>query len=65
MLLLPAIFPNVPFILEMSESSAGFLGIGASESTGYVTVHGILYQEWMGAAVMSIVGLYFGQKVGR
>ena len=65
MLLLPAVFPGVPFILEMSESSAGFLGIGASETTGYTTVHGILYQEWMGAAVMSIVGFYFGQKVGR
>ena len=65
LLFLPALFPGVPFILEMSESSAGFLGIGASETTGYTTIHGILYQEWMGAAVMSIIGLYFGQKVGR
>ena len=55
LLLLPALFPNTPFILEVTNSTAGFFGIGASESTSYETV----------SAVMSIIGFYFGQKVGR
>ena len=65
LLFLPAIFPNVPFIIEVTESTGGFLGFGASETVGYETVSGFLYQSWMGSAVMSIIGFYFGQKVGR
>ena len=65
LLFMPALFPNVPWILEVSNSSAGFLGIGASASTGYETIAGFYYQPWMGSAVMSIIGFYFGQKVGR
>lgn len=62
---MPALFPNVPWILEVSSSSAGFLGIGATATTGYETIAGFYYQPWMGSAVMSIIGFYFGQKVGR
>ena len=65
LLLLPALFPGVPFILEVTESTQGFLGIGAGSSTSYETVSGFFYQEWMGSAVMSIIGFYFGQKVGK
>ena len=65
MLFLPALFPNVPWILEVSSSSAGFLGIGAKSSVGYETIAGFFYQPWMGSAVMSIIGFYFGQKVGK
>ena len=64
-LLMPALFPDVPWILEVSNSTAGFFGIGASESTNYTTIAGFLYQPWMGSAVMAIVGFYFGNKVGK
>ena len=65
MLFLPAIFPNTPFIIEVTETTSGFFGLGAGSTTGYETVSGFFYQEWMGSAVMSIIGFYFGQKVGR
>ena len=64
-LLMPAIFPNVPWILEVSETTRGWFGITTGETTGYTTISGFLYQAWMGSAVMSIVGFYFGGKVGR
>lgn len=65
MLFLPALFPGVPFIIEVTETANGFFGIGGGTTTGYETVSGFFYQEWMGSAVMSIIGFYFGQKVGR
>ena len=64
-LLMPALFPNVPWILEVSETTRGLFGITSSSYTGYETISGFLYQAWMGSAVMSIVGFYFGNKVGR
>ena len=65
LLFLPAIFPGVPFIIEVTESTKGFFGIGAGTTTSFETVSGFLYQPWMGSAVLSIIGFYFGQRVGR
>ena len=64
-LIMPAIFPNVPWILEVSETTRGLFGISTGQTVGYTTLTGFLYQSWMGAAVMSIVGFYFGNKVGK
>lgn len=64
-LVMPAIFPHVPWILEVSETTRGLFGLTTSSHTGYTTLTGFLYQPWMGAAVMSIVGFYFGNKVGK
>ena len=64
-LLMPALFPNVPWILEVSETTRGLFGFTTASHTGYTTISGFLYQPWMGSAVMSIVGFYFGNKVGK
>ena len=46
-LLMPAIFPNVPWILEVSETTRGWFGITTGETTGYTTISGFLYQAWI------------------
>ena len=65
LLLMPALFPNIPWILEVSDTTRGLFGITTSSHTGYETITGWLYQPWMGSAFMSVVGFYFGNRVGR
>lgn len=69
LILAPYIFSffgtEIPWILPVTEISDGFLGFFGSESTSYETLTGLLYMEWMGSAVMSIIGLYFGNRAGR
>ena len=64
-LLMPALFPNVPWILEVTETTRGWFGIPTGVETGYQTINGFLYQPWMGSAVMAIIGFYFGNRVGK
>ena len=65
MLVLPALLPGIPWIVEASESTSAFFGIFTDNTTSYTNIEGIYYQDWMGSAVMSIIGFYFGSKAGK
>lgn len=65
LLLLPVFFPGVPWIVEASESTSAFFGIFTDNVTSYTQIDGIFYKEWMGSAVMSIVGFYWGSRASK
>lgn len=64
LMLFPAVF-NSPWIVEVGEKTSGLFGLFTDETTSYTTVDGLFYKEWMGSAVMSVVGFYFGQRAGK
>ena len=65
LLLLPTFFPGIPWIVEASESTDALFGLFTDTTTNYTQIDGIYYQDWMGSAVMSIIGFYFGSKAGK
>ena len=65
LLLLPTFFPGIPWVVEAKESTSALFGIFSDETTSYTQIDGIFYQSWMGSAVMSIIGFYFGSKAGK
>lgn len=65
MLVLPAIFQDVPWILQVKETTDGFLGFFGGTKESYQTITGLLYLDWMGSMVLSIIGFYFGHKAGK
>ena len=64
LLLLPVFFPDAKWVVEVTEHTDVFLGLFTNSESNYTTVDGIFYKEWMGSAVMSIIGFYFGSKAG-
>jgi len=64
LLLLPVFFPDAKWVVETTKYTDVFLGLFTSQESNYTTVDGIFYKEWMGSAVMSIIGFYFGSKAG-
>lgn len=65
LLLLPTFFPGIPWIVEANESTSAFFGLFKDTTTTLQQIDGLYYQEWMGSAVMSIIGFYFGSKAGK
>lgn len=64
LLLLPVLFPGAPWVVEAKETTSALFGLFSNDETTFTTVDGIFYKEWMGSAVMSIIGFYFGSKAG-
>ena len=61
-LLAPTI--GYPTVVEVYEKGFSFLGLfEIGGRTVFETVDGIIAPTWLGQAVMSIVGFYFGQSV--
>ena len=65
LLLLPVFFPEARWVVEAQESTNALFGLFTNNETNFTTVDGIFYKEWMGSAVMSIIGFYFGSKAGK
>ena len=64
LLLIPVLFPGAQWVVETSNHTNAFFGLFTDSTTSYDNVNGVFYKEWMGSAVMSIIGFYFGQKAG-
>ena len=64
LLLIPVIFPGASWVVETTAYTDAFFGLFTSNEVNYDNVSGVFYKEWMGSAVMSIIGFYFGQKAG-
>lgn len=65
LLLLPVLFPGIPWVVEAGESTSALFGLFTDDTTTYTQIDGVFYQDWMGSAVMSIIGFYFGSKAGN
>ena len=64
LLLLPVLFPGANWVVETTEHTDALFGLFTDSTKSYDNVSGVFYKEWMGSAVMSIIGFYFGQKAG-
>ena len=64
LLLIPVLFPGANWVVETSNHTDALFGLFTNSETNYDNVSGVFYKEWMGSAVMSIIGFYFGQKAG-
>ena len=64
LLLIPVIFPGASWVVEATNSTDALFGLFTNNEVTYDNVSGVFYKEWMGSAVMSIIGFYFGQKAG-
>lgn len=65
LLLLPVLAPGIPWVVEAGESTNALFGLFTDETTTYTRIDGVFYQDWMGSAVMSIIGFYFGSKAAK
>ena len=64
LLLIPVLFPGASWVVEVSNHTDAFFGLFTDSTTSYDKIDGVFYKDWMGSAVMSIIGFYFGQKAG-
>jgi len=65
LLLLPVFFPEAKWVVEITKDTNFLFDLFTDSETNYTTVDGIFYKDWMGSAVMSIIGFYFGSKAGK
>ena len=54
---------GVPTLIELTNSSEGLFGLFGSTETTYTTVDAFVTPEWLKHAMLSIVGLYFGNSI--
>ena len=64
MIVLLAPLLGFPTVVEIHNEGISFLGFSIGGTTVFETIDGIVAPEWLGQAVMSVVGFYFGQSVG-
>ena len=64
LLLIPVLFPGASWVVEATSHTDAFFGLFTDDVKTYENVSGVFYKDWMGSAVMSIIGFYFGQKAG-
>ncbi len=58
----PTLF-GVPTLIELTSESEGFFGLFKNTTTTYETVNAFVTPEWLKHAMLSIVGLYFGNSI--
>ena len=59
-------FFGIPTVVELTEKEGSFLGIfGGGESITFHEVYGYLFTEENRQILLTIVGFYFGQAVGK
>ena len=54
---------GVPTLIELTSSSEGLFGLFSDTTTTYETVNAFVTPEWLKHAMLSIVGLYFGNSI--
>ena len=54
---------GVPTLIELTSSSEGLFGLFSDTTTTYETVDAFVTPEWLKHAMLSIVGLYFGNSI--
>ena len=54
---------GVPTLIELTSSSEGLFGLFTDTTTTYETVNAFVTPEWLKHAMLSIVGLYFGNSI--
>lgn len=54
---------EIPTVVELTSSSEGLFGLFTDTNTTYTTIDGFVTPEWIKHAMLSIVGLYFGNAM--
>ena len=54
---------NIPTVIELTSSSEGLFGLIKDTTTTFTTIDGFVTPEWIKHAMLSIVGLYFGNAM--
>ncbi|MBC8442599.1 MAG: hypothetical protein H8D80_00250 [Proteobacteria bacterium] len=66
-ILAPFLLPffGIPTVVEITESEGTFFGFGGGEKVTFHEVYGYLFTEQNRQILLTIVGFYFGQAVGK
>jgi len=66
-ILAPFLLPffGIPTVVEITEIEGDFLGFGGGQRISFHEVYGYLFTEQNRQILLTIVGFYFGQAVGK